>query len=237
MQLSLVIPAYNEEKWIGGTLESVLKNARGKFSEIIVVDNASTDTTGDVARSYPGVRVVREDRKGTGYAREAGFRAASGDIIAFLDADTRMRSHWPDCVLQAFTRDEKLACVTGPYWFYDLPRIARMFLWINWHFAIIGNFFTGTLVVGGNFAIRRRVLEQMGGFDTSITFHGDDVDTGLRAAKFGKVRLRFDLALDSSGRRYDRFGVLHMVGVYIRNGFVGAFMRNPQYTNSYKEVR
>jgi glycosyltransferase involved in cell wall biosynthesis len=238
MEISLVIPAFNEEKYIGDTLESVLAHAGGAFKEIIVVDNASTDRTGAIAARYPGVTVVREDRKGTGFAREAGFRAATAPLIAFLDADTRMRDGWVGLVCRAFERDPGLACVTGPYWFYDLPPLTRALLWVNWHFAPIGNLFTGTLVVGGNFAIRRSVLERMGGFDTSIVFHGDDIDIGVRAARFGTVKLSFALYLDSSGRRYRAAGAFTMVGRYIYNGFVGGFLRRKQgYTAGYEEVR
>ena len=62
-KISLIIPAYNEEKYIGSCLDHAIKNSGGKFSEIIVVDNVSTDSTKSLAERRPGVRVIREERK------------------------------------------------------------------------------------------------------------------------------------------------------------------------------
>ncbi len=236
-ELSLVIPAYNEEKYLGACLAAALEHGRGRFREIVVVDNGSTDGTAEVARKYPGVTVVREPRKGTGFARDTGWRATTAPLIAFLDADTHLRPRWVDRVHRAFHREPALACITGPYWFYDLPLANAVLIWLNWHFAYVGNLFTGTLVVGGNFVIRRDVLEKMNGFDTTITFHGDDVDIGRRAAKFGTVRLSFKIILDSSGRRYRALGTLRTLGLYIKNGFIGAFHAVPKYTSEYFEIR
>ena len=64
IQITLIIPAYNEEKYIGACLDSVIENSRGRFIEIIVIDNASTDRTAEIAQQRPGVRIVREHQKG-----------------------------------------------------------------------------------------------------------------------------------------------------------------------------
>ena len=57
--ISLIIPAYNEEKYIGQCLDSAIKNSNGKFFEVIVVDNASKDNTSKIASSYPNVKVEK----------------------------------------------------------------------------------------------------------------------------------------------------------------------------------
>jgi len=237
MDISLVIPAYNEERWLGDTLKSVCENGKGKFKEVIVVDNASTDRTAEIAASYPGVRVVREDRKGTGYARERGFREATGDIVGFMDADTLMSSTWADKVRRAFIRDQNLACVSGPYYFYDMPAAFSMTYTALWHIAIPLFYVISTFITAGNFAIRRSTLEKMGGFDTSITFHGDDADVGRRAARYGKVRPLWGLVLKSSGRRFHAFGTSRMLYRYLVNSLVGTFTTKPHYTEGYQEVR
>ena len=69
LTMSLIIPAYNEEKYILLCLEYALKYGDGYFHEIVVVDNASTDNTRRVAEQYPGIRVVSEYKKGTSPAR------------------------------------------------------------------------------------------------------------------------------------------------------------------------
>lgn len=80
--ISVVIPCYNEEGGIRHVLESLPK----EVDEKVVVDNNSSDKTGDVARSL-GARVVFEGRPGYGLAYKAGLPAATGDIIATLDGD------------------------------------------------------------------------------------------------------------------------------------------------------
>ncbi|MBU6323075.1 MAG: glycosyltransferase [Patescibacteria group bacterium] len=235
MEISLVIPAYNEEDYIADCIKSAL--AFDGFKEIIVVDNASTDRTADIARGFPGVSVVREENRGTGFARDRGFRESSGDLVAFVDADTRVRARWRAQVISAFVRDPNLVCLTGPYWFYDLPFITAQLLNLNWRLAYIGNLFTGPLVVGGNMVLRRETLEKMGGFNTSIVFYGDDIDISRRAARFGRVRFTFAIMIDSSGRRYRVSGVLRTLALYIRNAVVGAFHEHPEYTGGYEDIR
>ena len=81
MNISIVIPCYNEEESIGPVLESL-----PQVYEVIVVDNNSTDKTGEIAKSKDE-KVVFEKKQGYGAAYKAGFAAATGDIIATLDGD------------------------------------------------------------------------------------------------------------------------------------------------------
>lgn len=93
MELSIVIPARNEARNIGRTLEAVCSWLSHKpwQSEVIVVANSSTDGTADIARGYagrcPGLAVIDEPRRGKGYAVQTGMRAATGRIRMFMDAD------------------------------------------------------------------------------------------------------------------------------------------------------
>src|ERR1035441_7653186 len=95
-RISLVICAHNEEKYIASCLEYAIQSSgwgrlhykRDGFHEIIVIDNASTDRTKEIAEKYPNVRVVREEKKGLTRARQCGYLNAKGDVLAFIDADT-----------------------------------------------------------------------------------------------------------------------------------------------------
>ena len=82
MKISFVVPAYNEEGYIAHCLRSILKETAGSKCniEIIVVNNAGTDRTSEIAGSFPGVRVVDEYRKGIVRARQAGFLASIRDL-------------------------------------------------------------------------------------------------------------------------------------------------------------
>src|SRR5262249_51257208 len=87
--LSFVIPAHNEERYIGATLASVLASARevGEPFEVIVVDDASTDRTAEIAREH-GAKVVPVAHRQISTTRNAGARAARGEVLFFVDADT-----------------------------------------------------------------------------------------------------------------------------------------------------
>jgi hypothetical protein len=87
MRISVIIPAYNVELFIKETVESVLDQTC-PVSELIVVDDGSTDRTADIAESFGGpVHVLRQDNAGASVARNRALEHASGDFIAFLDAD------------------------------------------------------------------------------------------------------------------------------------------------------
>lgn len=124
--ISLIIPAYNEEKYLGACLEATIKNSGGDFLEIIVVDNASTDNTAAIAGSYPNVKVVREERKGLTKARQAGFKASQGEILAYIDADTQMPPNWSKLAKQEFEQNPKLAALSRPYIYYDSTTLQKL---------------------------------------------------------------------------------------------------------------
>jgi len=84
--ISVVIPAFNRESYLGEAIESVLAQGRPE-TELIVVDDGSTDGTASVASSHPGVVCLRLPHRGPAAARNAGIAAARGELIAFLDSD------------------------------------------------------------------------------------------------------------------------------------------------------
>ena len=92
-RVSIVIPAYNEERYLPACLDAIAAQTIKPF-EVIVVDNNSSDSTAKIAAQYPFVRVVNEPRRGIGFARNAGFNAAAGDIIGRIDADTHVPASW-----------------------------------------------------------------------------------------------------------------------------------------------
>lgn len=81
--VSVIIPAYNEEQCLPARPNALAAQTVKPF-EVIVVDNASTDKTAEVAARYPFVTVLREPERGRVFARKAGFRHASGTILADL---------------------------------------------------------------------------------------------------------------------------------------------------------
>ena len=244
MRLSFVVPAYNEEAYLPDCLESILIQTRdlAEPAEIIVVNNASTDRTREVALGYPGVRVVDEPQKGLTFARQAGYAASTGELVANVDSDSRLTPGWVAKVLKAFDEDSRLAALSGPFIYYDLTPQQRLSVWLFYVAAyviyVLNSYIlrAGGMVQGGNFVLRRTALEEIGGFNTAISFYGEDTDIARRVAKVGDVRFTFDLKMYSSARRLKKEGMLTMAGRYTINYFWTMFRKKP-FTEEYVDIR
>lgn len=227
MKISVIIPAYNEEKNLGQTLDAILASDYSNF-EVIVVDNASTDKTFETALKR-GVKVVREERKGTMWACEAGRRVAKGDIIVRLDADCLPEKNWLSIGIKYF-KNKKVVVVSGPYDYFDGPFVFRyLALWLEKYVYVSMNtllsfFHWGGITTGGNTFIRAAALESVGGFNTSITFYGDDTDVPKRLSKKGKIVFTSKLTLKTSARRFKSEGVFRIGAKYIFHFFKVLFV-------------
>ena len=216
--ISIVIPAHNEKDYLGDCLKSCMALKPKSVIEVIVVDNASTDGTAKLARSFPGVTVVHESKKGTNAARECGFRHAKGELIAFLDADTRIPEGWFSAIEREFRKDSELVCLSGPYTFFDLAPWQRRWVDFFWQmFAVPSYSVTGYMVVGGNFVATRKALEAAGGFDTSILFYGDDTNIARRLHEIGTVKYSPKFRVYTSARRLQSQGMFKSGAVYAAN--------------------
>lgn len=234
--ISLIIPAYNEEDYLPACLDAIMETVAGKAIEIIVVDNNSTDGTKAVIERYPAVTYAFEPRKGITRARQRGFQVSKGDILAYVDADTRPPAGWIEMIWEHFAARRDLACLSGPYSFYDLSGIRRR-ISTGWFVAARPiSSITGYLMVGGNFAIRRDVLKKMGGFDSSIEFYGEDVDIAKRAKKHGKVLFSPRFVMPTSARRMKKQGFAKIAGIYFANYFSVVFRGKPA-TKDYEDIR
>src|SRR6185503_10394131 len=87
--VSIIIPCYNQGRYLGDAIESVLRQSYRRL-EIIVVDDGSTDDSSQVARKYSDVKLRRQENRGFSRARNAGLEASRGDYLVFLDADDRL---------------------------------------------------------------------------------------------------------------------------------------------------
>lgn len=245
MKLAFVIPAFNEEALIGKCLESVLEEIRrsGADADVIVVNNASSDRTGEIARSFAQVRVVDEPKKGLVNARDAGFAASEGyNLVANIDSDTIVPAGWLDRVLREFGKDPQLVCLSGPYVYYDMAWYNRWliggFYGLTYLIYLLNRYIlrVGSVVQGGNFVFRRAAWESVGGYDRSIEFFGEDTDVAVRLSKVGKVKWTFALKMMTSGRRLEQEGVFRTAGTYTLNFFWVTFRGKPA-TKAYTDVR
>lgn len=240
MKISFIIPAFNEEKYISKCLRSIIDEINNSHcdAEIIVVNNASTDRTGEIARSFSKVKVIDESKKGTSSARQAGFLASSGDILAFIDSDVILPKNWIKKVFSEFEKDKKLVAISSPYVFYDASWSTNFLAKIFYYLSLIDHFVShnmlgvGAVIQGANSALRRDALKKIGGFDVSIIFHGDDTDLAKRIQKVGKVKYTFDLIAYSSARRLKKQGIIRMGMEYFINHLWILIFKRP-FTKKY----
>jgi len=244
MRLSFVVPAYNEEAYLPACLESILAQTRelGEPVEIIVVNNASTDRTREVALGYSGVRVVDEPHKGLTFARQAGFAASTGELIANVDSDSRLTSGWVEKVLATFAAEPKIVSLSGPFIYYDLTSWQRVSVRLFYMVAFVVYAMNrwvlraGSMVQGGNFVLRRDALLKIGGFNTAIAFYGEDTDIARRMSQVGEVKFTFRLKMFTSARRLKHEGILTMAGKYTINYLWTTFRKKP-FTEEYIDIR
>lgn len=130
MKVSVVVPLYNKARWVRRSLDSIAAQTFRRF-EVIVVDDGSTDGSGEIVASYPDerFRLVRQDNAGPGAARNRGIAEARGELIAFLDAD----DEWTPEFLEKMVRTIEAAgprvgvAVCG---YYEFPRgLSREPMW------------------------------------------------------------------------------------------------------------
>jgi glycosyltransferase involved in cell wall biosynthesis len=237
MEISFIIPAHNEEINIGPCLDSVIKNTRGHYTEIIVIDNASSDHTAEVAKKKYGVRVIEEKRKGLGHAREAGRLAAVGDYLAYIDADCRLPEGWIDTAEREFRIHSDAVCLSGPPLYFDTSVFQTMLLHsLWWTTAPVAYRMIGYMVYGANFIAKKSALNAIGGFDRSIEFYGEDTDIARRLSTTGKVLFRMHFPIFASARRFREEGLFKTSAVYALNYLWPVFFRRP-FSLHYRDVR
>jgi glycosyltransferase involved in cell wall biosynthesis len=240
--IAAIVCAYNEARFLAPCLHSLLAQTRPP-DELIVIDNASTDDTREVARRVPGVRLVHEPVRGLVTARETARRSTRCDILAYVDADCRAPLQWLERVERRFERRTAAVAVTGPYRFYDWDWTGRALVkaydWLvapPTHVLVHHGFAMGAVLYGGNFAVRRSTLERIGGFDRTIEFHGEDANLGRRLTPHGLVSLSRDCWVWTSARRYHALGKRRVFSLYVRN-FWSEVMRHQPADRDHIDVR
>lgn len=156
MKISVIIPAYNEEKYIEQCLSHLLNQTVSPY-EIIVINNNSTDHTVELLKKYP-VQVIVEKQQGMIFARNAGFDHASGDVIARTDADCIVPNNWIEKIQIQFS-DPKTEALTGGFIFYDY------FTNYSWtsdlYQKIMKYFLKHNFFIGPNMIMRKTVWDEV----------------------------------------------------------------------------
>lgn len=206
--ISVVIPAYNEEKYIEACLKSLMRQTE-KPDEIIIVDNNSTDKTIEIVKKFP-VRLVCELQQGMIPARNRGFNEAKYEIIAQTDSDTILPRNWIHKIKEAFAKDADLIALSGPPRYYEVPDIglaSRVMPRVVFrsYIAIMKSVLETDCLYGPNKAIRKSAWEKV---KDTICLNDDevheDIDLTIHLAPYGKIRFDNKLVVKSSFRRWKK---------------------------------
>ena len=210
MKFSIIIPAYNEERYLPRLLESI-DIARSNYSggrdtvEVIVADNCSTDRTAEVA-AHHGARVVPVAKRRIAAARNGGARAAAGEILCFIDADSAVHPQTFDAIDRTMTSGRYVWGVTGAV----LER--KSFALLITYFLMMPMVLLTGLDIGLSFC-RREDFEAVGGYDES-RLYAEDVILPLALRRLGRTRGQRTTRLPQvkalgCTRKFDQFGDWH----------------------------
>ena len=213
---SVIIPAHNEEKYIGKCLRAVIsasKYVAPDSVEIIVIANRCTDKTCAVAKHY-GARVLVNDDKCIAAIRNTGVKAAAGEIIVTIDADSLMTKYSLKEIKEMLESNKYVGGGTLPKFDRMSLGIAVSSLYVALKLlpAMIRN---GGFISGAMFWAYKRDFEAVGGFDETLVSL-EDMDFAAKLRKLGKKRgqsygtLRHSY-ITTSSRKYDEFGDWYLI--------------------------
>lgn len=178
--VSILIPAYNAEKWIAKTLESALAQTLSK--EIIVVDDGSTDNTLAIAKKFesPLVKVNSQENRGASTARNHAFKEAQGDFIQYLDADDLLAPDKIERQIKLLSREGNSDCVAAAEWsrFYTTPSKALFIpqpLWadmspLEW---LVCAWEGSWMMHPAAWLVPRKIAEQAGPWNETLSLNDD----------------------------------------------------------------
>lgn len=207
MKLSIVIPAFNEEKCLPATLKKV-SEALAEIdcdSEVIVVNNQSVDKTGEIAKNF-GAIVVFEIEHNIGKVRNTGAKTAEGDLLVFVDADTQVPQKLFQKIVETMA-DEKCFGGAVAVEYENFERKWMRFYLLGWQFwsAVFD------MKQGAAQFCRKDAFFKLGGYDESF-YMGEDVEFYWRLSKLAKQNggyLNFieNPKVITSSRRFDKMNV------------------------------
>ena len=212
MKFSVVIPTYNEEKYLPKALESIT-NQTIKPYEIIIVDSQSTDKTREIARAY-GAKVITIKERGIGLARNIGAKHAKGDVIVCTSADVVVDRHWLEELGKALNHAE---LAYGSIYLQEADWVERAFeLILNKCLTPLLSLLGLVFATCDNIAIKKSLYEKIGGINEKLNT-GEDTDLVKRARKAGRVVYVEKARVYTSPRRIKKWGKLKYFWFHFKN--------------------
>ena len=210
MKISIIIPAYNEEKNISKVIKSISKQ-KSKSVEIIVVDNNSTDSTYLLAKKLAD-KVYRCKEQGISPARNYGAKKAIGEILVFIDADCLAYPKWVTAITEGF-KDKNISVMSGIALYNNKNILKRSIINFASYIFYICLKLTSILgmpyVMAPNIAIRKDIFNKVGGFDKVI---GEDAHLSVKLRKIKNIKSKVDARMKvmCSARRIEKEGMIKL---------------------------
>lgn len=188
MKISFLIPAFNNESTLEGTVISILSQKVEHKKELIIIDDGSRDDTLSVAKKlkeeYPDIQLIGKKNGGEASALNAGLKKASGDFVALVEADVRLGKEWLEKVLKEFDNPEVMGAGGCLVTSRDEPWIARIA-----GYETENKFATKERypkhITSANAIYRSEVFEEVGKFDESLINASLDSDVNSRLINKG----------------------------------------------------
>ena len=217
-ELSIIVPAHNEEALLRRTLEAIAVAARTAAVpfEIVVVDDSSTDRTAEIARSY-GARVVATAVRQIAGARNAGARAATGEMLLFVDADTIVSPRIVQGAIDAL-RAGAVGGGASAHFEPEAPPWAHgAIAWAAWTMRL------ARWAAGCFFFVRRDAFERVGGFDERY-FASEEIHLSRALKRHGRFVILRDSVL-TSARKAEHYSMWHSAWLMLRMLWPGSLRR------------
>ncbi len=184
MKISIIIPLYNEEKLIAGTLQSIMR-AKTNFEldsnnnlEVIIVDNNSTDKSIEICKKF-NVKIVTEKIHNIAKVRNTGAKHATGDVLCFLDADSKVSTNIFTLIAERMSSDEYIG--GGTKFKLDKNNLLFKLIYIGSNVFTRISGLSGVLIY-----LKREDFEKIGGFNENY-YAAEDIDFVLKMKNLGKV--------------------------------------------------
>jgi len=220
--ISFIVPAYNEEAELPGTLRAIRSAAAGYEHEIVLVNDGSTDATGAIGEKF-GARVISIERRQIAAARNAGAAAARGNVFIFVDADTRIGPEHVRGAVEALER----GCAGGGA---RLGTDREIPLWGRIFFRVFTTLYFGLNLGAGAFLFTtRQNFFAVGGFD-EIYFASEEVFFTVALKRLGRFKLLREAAI-TSGRKLRMYS-----GWKISGGLFSVLFGGPRGVMSRKKL-
>jgi len=230
MRVSVVVPAYNEEKMLGHCLMALKRQTVP--CEIIVCDNNSTDSTVKIARRYAD-KVVNEKMQGASHAINRGLKMSRGELVAVTGADCVVPEHWLESFVSRFSDPDVISCY-GPV--HPIGgKHASYYRMRNTAERLCLRFGLWFVILGANCMHRKDILEKVGYYDSEIELFEENGYV-KKTRGLGRIEYVPDNGILTSTRREDSVGGISIAKLALREMFKLTFF-NRTDTEGFRPVR